>query len=205
MTKKTVLLFLFVSFIAFVFTENSSAQKIQFTKGQLIKSEQIAVFNTEKLNKITNEELQQFLNSSPTPFEAYKGKFATPQNGLTLYKITYQTCIPEKMNKPTVATGLIAIPDQAKYGLPMVSYQHGTVFGKKDVPSNIESSMEMKLILSQFGGQGFVCISADYIGLGDSKEPNSYFSRKATEEACMDMYSAAMEFLKKKYAGEKSS
>ena len=198
MTQKTLLHFLFISIIAFVISETSFAQKVQFSKGQLIKSEQIAVFNTEKLNKITNEELQQFLNSSPTPFEAYKGKFATPKNDLTLYKLTYQSSIPEMKNKPTIATGLIAIPDQVKEGVPMISYQHGTVFGRKDVPSNIESSMEMKLILSQFGGQGFVCISADYIGLGDSKEPNSYFSRKATEEACMDMYSASTEFLKKK-------
>jgi len=198
MTKKTVLHFLFVSIIVFVITENSIAQKVQFAKGQLIKSEQIAVFDKDRCNKITNEELQAFLNNTPMPFEDFKGKFATPQNGMTLYKLTYQTSIPELNNRPTIATGLIAIPDGMKKGAPMISYQHGTVFGKKEVPSNIESSMEMRLILAQFGSQGFVCIGADYIGLGDSKELNSYFCRKATEEACMDMYTAAKAFLKKK-------
>ncbi len=198
MSKNSFFQLLFVTIIVFVFTGHVSAQHPQYAKGQLIKSEQIAVFDQQKLSKITHEELQEFLHGSPTPFEAYNGKFATPKNSLTLYKLTYQTSIPEKKNKLTIATGLIAIPDQLKEGAPMVSYQHGTVFGKEDVPSHIESSMEMKLILSQFGGQGFVCISADYIGLGDSKEPNSYFSRKATEEACMDMYAASIQFLKKK-------
>ena len=174
-----------------------SAQAVKYTKGQLIKSEQIAVFDKEKLSKITSEELEQFLYNASTPFESYKGKFAEPQNNLTLYKLTYQTSIPEKNNKPTIATGLIAIPDQIKDAMPLVSYQHGTVFGKMDVPSNIESSMEMKLILSQFGAQGFICIGADYIGLGGSQEPNSYFSIRATEEACLDMYAASLAFLKK--------
>lgn len=198
MTKKIVLHFLFVSIIAFVISENSFAQKVQFSKGQLIKSEQIAVYDKERLMKVTNEELQAFLNGTPMPFEDFKGKFATPQNGMTLYKLTYQTCIPELNNRPTIATGLIAIPDDMKKGAPMISYQHGTVFGKYEVPSHIESSMETRLILAQFGSQGFVCIGADYIGLGDSKEPNSYFCYKATEEACMDMYTASNEFLKKK-------
>lgn len=198
MTKKTLFHFLFFSIIAFVITEKTAAQKVHFSKGQLIKSEQIAVFDIERLNKITNEELQAFINTTPMPFEAFKGKFTTPQNGMTLYKLTYQTSIPELKNRPTVATGLIAIPDNIKKDAPMISYQHGTVFGKYEVPSNIESSMEMRLILAQFGSQGFICIGADYIGLGDSKEPNSYFCYKATEEACLDMYTAAKEFLRKK-------
>ena len=188
----------FLLFLSVISTNFLSAQTIKYAKGQLIKSEQIAVFDKERCSKITNEELQAFLNNTPMPFEDFKGKFATPQNGMTLYKLTYQTSIPELNNRPTVATGLIAIPDEMKKGAPMISYQHGTVFGKKEVPSNIESSMEMRLILAQFGSQGFVCIGADYIGLGDAKEPNSYFCRKSTEEACMDMYTAAKAFLKKK-------
>jgi hypothetical protein len=198
MLKKFFLHALFFAVFSIGFKTTVIAQVMKLAKGKLIKSEQIAVFDKEKLSKISNEELQQFLYGAPTPFENYQGKFQVPQNGLTLYKLTYQTSIPEKQNKLVQATGLIAVPDQAKAGVPMISYQHGTVFGKKEAPSNIEASMEMKLILSQFGGQGFVCIGADYVGLGDSQEPNSYFSKKVTEEACMDMYAAANEFLKNK-------
>jgi hypothetical protein len=107
----------------------------------LIKSEQIAIFDENKLIKIVNEELGQFLNSAPIPFEAYQGRFSDPKNKLTLYKLTYQTVVPEQNNRATIATGLIAIPDVVKEGMPMISYQHGTVFGKQDVPSSIENSV----------------------------------------------------------------
>jgi hypothetical protein len=188
--------FCFLAFISAGLSLHAQTQKI--AKGQLIKSEQIAVYDQEKLLKIVNEELSQFLNNASMPFEAYQGRLSDPKNKLTLYKLTYQTAVPEQNNRPTVATGLIAIPDVVKEDMPMISYQHGTVFGKEDVPSSIENSMEMKLILAQFGGQGYICMGADYIGLGDSKEPNSYFAMKATEAACMDMYTAANQFLKQK-------
>jgi hypothetical protein len=194
-----VRIYFFFSLLALISVSLSlHAQTQKNAKGQLIKSEQIAIFDQDKLTKIVNDELRQFLNSAPIPFDAYQGRFSDPKNKLTLYKLTYQTSIPEQNNRATMATGLIAIPDVVNEGMPMISYQHGTVFGKEDVPSSIENSMEMKLILAQFGGQGYICIGADYIGLGDSKEPNSYFAMKATEEACMDMYTAANQFLKQK-------
>lgn len=172
-----------------------------FLHGDLIRSEQITIYNKEKLVNIVNEELIEFLNGSPMPFDNFKGRFAEPTNSLTLYKLTYQTCIPEKNNKPTIATGLIAIPTLTKSTMPLISYQHGTVFGKMDVPSHIDQSMETKLMLAQFGGQGYIVIAPDYIGLGDSKELNSYFVMKSTEKACMDMYSAAKQFLSKNQIG----
>lgn len=177
------------------------AQTKKYLPGDLIRADEIAIFDKEKLVKIVNGELTEFLNGSTMSFENFKGRFAEPTNSLTLYKLTYQTCIPEKNKKPTFATGLIAIPSSLKSFMPLMSYQHGTVFGKMDVPSNIEKSMETKLILSQFGGQGYIIIAPDYIGLGDSKDPNSYYAMKSTEQACMDLYSAAIQFLNKKQIG----
>jgi hypothetical protein len=59
------------------------------------------------------------------------------------------------------ATGpLVTISNLNQMAMP-VTLSYETVFGKKEVPSNIESSMEMRLILAQFGSQGFVCIGAD--------------------------------------------
>jgi hypothetical protein len=106
--------------------------------------------------------------------------------------------IPELDNKPTELTGLVAIPSTLATGKPMVSYQHGTVFGKTEVPSNIDKSFETKFMVAQFAGQGYIVIGADYHGLGDSPLPNSYYMRRSTEQACMDMYKAAQEFLSKK-------
>lgn len=167
-------------------------------KGTLLKAELIGSYDVNKMDKIVNEELQAFLEGSPMPFENFKGKFDRPRYGMQLFKLTYQTSIPEKANKKVVATGLVAIPSGLNTAMPVISYQHGTVFGKDQVPSQPDKSMETKLILAQFGSQGYVVIGADYIGLGDSQEPNSYMCRKSTEEACMDMYKAAMQFLKKR-------
>lgn len=174
------------------------AQKSVSKGGDLIKAESIGSFDQTKLSRIVNEELAEFLNGSPMPFENFKGKFDAPVTNVQLFKLTYWTTIPEKGNQPTVVTGLVAIPEKLRTGNPIISYQHGTVFGHDQVPSQPDNSMETKLMLSQFGGQGYIVIGADYIGLGDSKLPNSYFSRKSNEEACMDMYKAAMTFLKKK-------
>ena len=163
--------------------------------GKLIKAEKIGEFDTAKLNRILHEELRQFLTGSPMPYENFKDKYNVPHYSVTLYKLTYQSMIPEMDNKPAETTGLVAIPSTLAPGTPMVSYQHGTVFGKTEVPSHLDESMETKLMVAQFGGQGYIVIGADYHGLGESTLPNSYIIRKSTEQACMDMYKATQEFL----------
>ncbi|WP_439506739.1 alpha/beta hydrolase family protein [Sediminibacterium sp.] len=166
--------------------------------GKLIRVDSITTFDTSKLNRILNEELQQFLRGSTITFSEVKGKYQTPQNGVTLYKLTYQSSIPEKNNKPAITTGLIAIPSAFASGSPMISYQHGTVFGKTEVPTFIEESMETKLAVAQFGGNGYIVIAPDYHGLGASNEKNTYLIQKSSEQACLDLYTAAKEFLEKK-------
>lgn len=192
--KRPLKFYLFI--ILFLSGILSFAQNSTQVSGPFIKAEAIGVYDQTKLNNVVNEELKVFLTGSPMPFENFEGKFAAAKNSLKLFKITYQTRIPERGNKPTIATGLVAIPDVIKEGMPIVSYQHGTVFGHDQVPSQPEKSMETKLMLTQFGGQGYIVIGADYIGLGDSKEPNSYFCLGSTVQACMDMYKATMQFLK---------
>lgn len=129
------------------------------------------------------------------PFSDVKGKYEKPVNSVTLYKITYQSFLPEKNNAPSVLTGLVAIPAQLAPGNPLISYQHGTVFSKTTVPSHPDESMETRLMVAQFGGQGYVLIGADYEGLGESPHKHGYMIRRTTEQACMDMYTAAQEFL----------
>jgi pimeloyl-ACP methyl ester carboxylesterase len=154
-------------------------------------------YDVEKLQQVLDKELEAFLHGSPLPFDPnFKGRFPAPEQGMKLYRVTYHSVIPELGNRPTIATGLVAIPEQRKSKMPVVSYQHGTVFGKMEVPSEIDRSMETKLMLAAYGAQGYVVIAADYFGLGGtSKEPNSYFARRSNEQACMDMYSAAMKVL----------
>lgn len=173
--------------------KTATAQPVQ--NGKLLNAEKIGVYDTAKLNRILNAELEEFLTGSPMPFSDVKGKYQTPVNSVTLYKLTYQSSSPDKDNAPCELTGLVAIPSQLAPGNPLISYQHGTVFSKNTVPSHLDESMETKLMVAQFGGQGYVVIGADYEGLGDSPHKHAYMIRRTTEQACMDMYTAAQEFL----------
>ena len=71
------------------------------------------------------------------------------------------------------------------------------MFGKKDVPSysflrddknRYAATYETRLMVAQFAGNGYVVIAADYFGLGDSVESESYLVYANHERACMDMY-----------------
>lgn len=163
--------------------------------GKLLKAEKIGVYDAAKLNKIVNEELEQFLFGAPMPFEKFKGRFAQPKFNVQLYKLTFTSKVPELNNRPIESHGLVAIPETTVTDLPLLSYQHGTVFEKNQVPSQPENSFETKLLLTQFASQGYIVIGADYFGLGESELANSYFQRAGTEQACLDLYSAARQFL----------
>lgn len=182
--------------IAPAFTqEQSPATPSAAPTGKLLKAEKIGVYDAAKLDAIVNEELEQFLFGAPMPFEKFKGRFAQPKFNVRLYKLTFTSQVPELNNRAIESTGLVAIPETSATELPLLSYQHGTVFEKNQVPSQPENSFETKLLLTQFASQGYIVIGADYFGLGDTDLANSYFQRASTERACLDLYSAARQFL----------
>ena len=123
--------------------------------------------------------------------------YTPARNAVKMYRVTYPSVIPERNNRPTVASGLIAIPETTVKSMPMVSYQHGTVLGKHWVPSFPEESPETQLMIAQFAGQGYVVIGADYFGMGTSTEKDGYMVTASHQQACMDMYRASMNVLAK--------
>lgn len=155
----------------------------------------IGTYDTVKMKSILDGELDGFLQGATMSSSLFKPGFNKPRFGMKLYRIRYQSVVPEWNNKPTIASGLLAIPETGADSMPMISYQHGTVFEKTSVPSIPDSSMETRLMLAQYGSQGSIVIGADYHGLGLSDEPNSYFSRESTEQAMIDMLRASMEVL----------
>ncbi len=144
-----------------------------------ITVESIGNYSVDRLNEILTTELANFSD--------FAISYPPAQNGVNLYRVTYPSVIPEKGNRPTVASGLIALPDVAARSLPVVSYQHGSVFGKDEVPSAPDNSMETRLMIANFAGQGYLVIGADYFGKGLSSEANSYIVKPSTQQACLDM------------------
>lgn len=136
-----------------------------------------------KLNKILTVDTPAFAGISVS--------YTPAKNAVNLYRVTYTSVVPERGNKPIVATGLVAIPEGATGALPIVSYQHGTVYEKTQVPSYPEQSPETQLMIAQFAAQGYVLVGADYFGMGSSKEPEGYMVKASHQQATIDMLAAA--------------
>jgi pimeloyl-ACP methyl ester carboxylesterase len=155
----------------------------------------IGVYDLAKLDHIFGDELQDFMKSSPLPNE-FKGRFPAARYPVRLYKVTYASVVPEWNDRPTVASGLVAVPETGQAVMPLVSYQHGTVFDRYDVPSHPDRSMETRIMIARFAAQGYVVIAADYFGRGDSTLPDSYFVKGSAQQATYDMLVAAKSVLK---------
>lgn len=136
--------------------------------------------------------LNQILTTDAPNFFAHKVSFTPARHGVKLYRVTYPSVIPEQGNRPILASGLVAVPDVAGTKFPLLSYQHGTVYGKQQVPSQPDQSPETQLVLAQFAGQGYIVIGADYFGMGDSAaEPEGYLVKASQQQAPFDMLRAA--------------
>jgi hypothetical protein len=155
----------------------------------------IGTYDLVKLNKILTTEMDSFLSASAIPASHFKGDFVTPRYQVKLYRVRYHSVVPEYNNQPTVTTGLIAIPETGRDSMPVVSYQHGTVFTKTEVPSFPDESSETKIMIAQFASQGYIVMAADYFGMGVSDLPNSYLVKSSSEQACVDMLFAGKDVL----------
>ena len=148
-----------------------------------VTATEIGHWDAARLNDILTREAPEFLKIPVT--------FTPATNGVTLYRISYPSVVPEQGNRPITASGLLAIPDTGASSFPLVSYQHGTVYLKSEVPSRPEHSTETRIMLAQFAGQGHVVIGADYFGMGESSEPEGYMVKGSHQQATFDMLAAS--------------
>ena len=139
--------------------------------------------------------LNHILKVEAPAFTGFKVDYKPARNAVDLFRVIYPSVIPEKNNKPTMTSGLIAIPADIGASARLVSYQHGTVYGKQEVPSFPEQSPETQLMIAAFAGRGDILLGADYIGLGLSDEPESYMVLGSQQQATADMIRAGQAVL----------
>ena len=135
--------------------------------------------------------LNQILTTDTPKFAGITVSYTPARNAVKLYRVTYPSVVPEQGNRPIATTGLLAVPDTSETVFPMVSYQHGTVYGKEQVPSFPEQSPETQLMIAQFAGQGYLVTGADYFGMGASKDPEGYLVKGSHQQATYDMLLAS--------------
>jgi len=144
------------------------------------------------IRTLSVDELNEILTTKREKFFDFPITFPAAKDAVNLYRITYRSVIPEQGNRPTAASGLLALPaTKSPKPLPVVSYQHGTVFSRSEVPSQPMASVETQLVLALFASQGYAVVAADYFGKGYSNETDSYLVKGSTQQACLDMLRAA--------------
>ena len=161
----------------------------QAQDGQIVKLS--ANIQYQPIGRLDADQLNKVLKVDTPAFAGITVTYSPARNAVRLYRVTYSSVVPERGNKPTFASGLLAVPDVEGTSFPMVTYQHGTVYGKQEVPSFPEQSPETQLMIAQFAGQGYVVIGADYFGLGTSTEPEGYMVKASHQQATYDMLIAS--------------
>lgn len=141
----------------------------------------------QAIGRWDGDRLNQILTRDTPAFAGITETYTPATNAVRLYRVTYPSVIPEQGNRPITATGLVAVPEVDAKSLPLVSYQHGTVYLNDEVPSSPEQSPETQLMIAQFAGQGYLLIGADYFGLGGSREPEGYMVKASQQQATSDM------------------
>jgi dienelactone hydrolase len=157
--------------------QTPASAAVQVTSG--VSYEFIGQWDADKLNQVLNVEAPKFFGVQVS--------YTPARNAVKLYRVTYNSVIPEHGNRPTIASGLLAIPDGAGTSFPLLSYQHGTVYLKQQVPSFPDQSPETALMLAQFAAQGYIVIGADYFGMGTSQEKEGYMVKGSHQQATFDM------------------
>ena len=165
-----------------------------------------------ELTRILDEERTAFLAASEAHPDYALPPPATATNDVELYVVRYDSVIPERGNRKTTASGLLAIPvlpDRSQ--IPAIIYEHGTVFGKYEVPSyafraknptphpHYDAAYETRYMVGLYGGNGYAVIAPDYFGMGDAADaPEAYFVKASTQQASYDCYRDAVAFLASK-------
>lgn len=160
-----------------------------------VRYRKIGSYDKARLAAILDTGLDAFMAGSTMKAGDFKGKFPAPRHAVTLYEVQFDSVIPEWDNQPTLGSGLLAIPDDGGTSHPLVSYQHGTVFGRDEVPSRPDNSYETQLVLAAFAAQGYAAIGADYFGLGPSRVPNCFIVPRGTVQAMVDHHRASQAVL----------
>jgi hypothetical protein len=171
--------------ISFAYSQNTKFIEVSPT----VRYQYLGTYDVTKLTNILKKDVPSIIETNVS--------YTDPKNAVKLYRVEYNSIVPEQNNRPTVASGMIAIPATGAKSMPLISYQHGTIYGNMGVPSTPDNSWETQLMIAQFGGQGYVVIGADYFGLGMSKEKDSYIVINSQVQASYDMYEAAKVILAK--------
>ena len=106
-------------------------------------------------------------------------------NDVQIYSVTYETLDPS--GSLVQASALVAFPTDTQNTYPLIAYQHGTEVLRADAPSqNINDLPTLGLAAS-----GYVVVSADFLGLGESALLHPYIHAHSLATTVIDALRSA--------------
>lgn len=131
----------------------------------------------------------EFASTIPQIFLSIPG--LNPSYSVINFKLRYLTTDTEGVEH--IASGLVSFPQTSEPTVfPMACFQHGTVAGRDDVPSNLAGGFELG---AAFASNGYIVVSPDYIGLGESPGVHPYVHAESEASAAVDLLLATREFI----------
>jgi pimeloyl-ACP methyl ester carboxylesterase len=115
----------------------------------------------------------------------------TVRYGVDTYRVVYRTVDPA--GRPTIASGLLALPRGGDQRLRTVSFTHGTELYKKDVAS-VSGEVWSQAPALTYASAGFATVLPDYLGLGHGPGPHPWMDVPSETTAALDMLRAARTF-----------
>ncbi|MFE4962653.1 lipase [Streptomyces sp. NPDC056660] len=108
--------------------------------------------------------------------------------GLDTFRIVYRTVDPD--GRPTLASGLLALPRSGERRLRTVSFTHGTELFKGDVAS-VSADVWGQAPALTYASAGFASVLPDYLGLGLGPGPHPWMDVPSETTAALDMLRAS--------------
>lgn len=150
-------------------------------RGDLISFTKVVHFNKSDL-----QGLQRQYSMQELPLTAESAE---------LYRIIYETIDPQ--GTPTKCSGAIVVPKGTMTKYPLVSFNHGTMCSRFDVPSRI--NFQLLAAISAFTTGSYLLVSTDYLGLGESElSYHPYCHADSLASSSKDMLIAAKSFFAQK-------
>lgn len=170
------------------------------------------------LKTVTVAELNEMLSTERDTFRqtaesgpAYElPPVSTASNDVDLYTVLYAAKSPDLgNNKRFLVSGLLALPKPTNVAsVPLIAYQHGTVWGKYEVPSyafrttnpggylHYDAAYETRYMVGLFAGNGYAVMAADYFGMGDASQGDeAYMIKRSTAQVNFELYRDVRRFL----------
>ncbi len=111
--------------------------------------------------------------------------------GVNAYRLVYHTV--DEQGRPTVASGLLALPRTRDTALYPVSFTHGTGVNRNDAPSMTRRDFVSGATIS-YAAAGFAGVAPDYLGMALGPGPHPYMDVPSETTASLDMLRAARAF-----------